>query len=113
MSNGILRLQQGDQFAIPFPIYIGDAMATPDNVTGVRIQINDALEEYPGNIVFDSDLGAWAFPLTEEMTRTWPLKALPAQVGIKLGNDDFRYTPTFMVDLQQNIITDTWGGDGA
>lgn len=31
MSNGILRIQQGDQFAIPFPIYIGDAMATPDN----------------------------------------------------------------------------------
>ena len=109
MANGIMRLQQGDQFAIPLPIYIGDALATPDNVDGVRIQINTVLKEYPGDITYDSDLGAWQFPLTEAMTRAWSVGSVPAQVGVKIGNDDYRYTPTFVVDLQKNIITQNWG----
>lgn len=109
MSNGVLRLQQGDQFAIPFPIYIGDALATPDNVVGVRIQINDSLKEYPGDLVYDSELMAWQYPLTEEQTRTWLTKQLPAQVGVKLAADDFRYCPQFSVCLEPNIITEEWG----
>lgn len=109
MTKTVLRLQQGDQFAIPFPIFIGDVLATPDNVTGVRIQINNDLKEYPGEITYDSDLGAWQYPLTETQSRTWPVQKLPGQVGVKIGDDDFRYSPTFDVWLENNIITDDWG----
>lgn len=108
MSKGILRLQQGDQFAIPFPIYIGDVLATPDIVSGVRIQIQDDLCEYPGTLTFDSEMGAWQYPLTEAQTRTWATEKLPAQVGVKMGDDDFRYCPTFFVWLEKNIITEEW-----
>lgn len=108
MSKGILRLQQGDQFAIPFPIYIGDALATPDVVSGVRIQIEDDLCEYPGTLTWDADMGAWQYPLTEAQTRSWEVTKLPAQVGVKIGDDDFRYCPTFYVWLEKNIITEVW-----
>lgn len=109
MSKGVLRLQQGDQFAIPFPIFLGDALTTPDNVVGVRIKINDTLCEYPGTLTFDDDLKAWQFPLTEEQTRTWATEKLPAQVGVKIDSGDFRYCPTFDIWLEKNIIEEEWG----
>lgn len=107
-SKSILRLQQGDQFAIPFPVFIGDTLATPDNVTGVRIQIEEDLCEYPGTLTFDAEAGCWQYPLTESQTRTWALDKHPAQVGVRIGDDDFRYCPTFYVWLEKNIITEEW-----
>ncbi|MBQ3276266.1 MAG: hypothetical protein IJH47_04310 [Oscillospiraceae bacterium] len=105
----ILHLIQGDQYAIPFPVYIGSELATPDNVTGVRIKINDDLKEYPdGELLFDADRGVWCWPITEEQTRTWPMRRLPAQVGVNLGGGDYRYCPTFYVELGPNIIGEAW-----
>lgn len=109
MSKGVLRLQQGDQYAIPFPIFIGDVPASPDNVIGVRIQINDTLCEYPGTLTYDSESGVWQYPLTEEQTRSWATAKLPAQVGVKIDSGDFRYCPTFDIWLEPNIITEVWG----
>lgn len=104
-----LRLQQGDQFAIPFSIFIGDQVATPDNVDGVRVQINTALCEYPGTLTYNSVDMVWEYPLTETQTRSWAVEELPCQVGVKIGASDFRYCPTFPVLLEKNIITQTWG----
>lgn len=105
----LMRIQQGDQYAIPFPVYIGDELASPANVAGVRIKIHDTMSEYPdGDLTYDADRGVWQYPLTEENTRSWPVSELKAQVGVKLDSTDFRYCPTFLINLEPNIITDTW-----
>lgn len=109
--KSIMRIQQGDNYAVPFPIYISGELATPDNVSGVRIQLNDTLATFPGELTFDEERKVWQYPLSEEKTRSWPLSQLPAQVGVKLDDNDWRYCPTFYIDLEHNIITDTWEGD--
>lgn len=106
--RSLMRIQQGDNYAIPFPVYIGGELATPDNVVGVRIQLHDALKEFPGDLTYDQDRGVWQYPLTEEETRTWPVAQLKAQVGVKRDGTDYRYCPTFYIDLEDNIITQVW-----
>ena len=107
-QRSLMRIQQGDQYAIPFPIYVGDALATPENVAGVRIKINDTMHDYPdGELSYDSDRNVWQYPLSEENTMSWPLAELPAQVGVKLDNTDWRYCPTFWINLEHNIINTT------
>lgn len=112
MKDQILRIVAGDQYAIPFPIYVSGARATPDNVMGVRIQLNDTLKEWPsedeGAITFDQDRQVWLWPLTEAMSREWPVQRLSAQVGINFGGGDFRYTPNFQLEILPNIIKEAW-----
>lgn len=109
--ESILRIVQGDQYAIPFPIYLGTEVVTPDNVAGVRIQLNDDLREWPNeddSLTYDAERQVWCWPLTEEQSRDWPLQRLKAQAGVNLGGGDFRYCPTFQIEILPNIITEGW-----
>ena len=108
----ILHIIQGDQYAIPFPVYLGQELVTPDNVEGVRIQLGDTLKEWPddnGDLTYDGDRGVWCWPVTEEQTRAWTAGTrIPAQIGVNLGGGDFRYCPTFHLEIGPNIITEAW-----
>lgn len=53
-----MNIHKGEQYAIPFAIKVGDDDVTPENVSGVRIQIGDLMCEYPdGQLQFDSEEG--------------------------------------------------------
>ena len=86
MTN-VITIQQGDQYAVPFPIYLFGERITPDNCDGVRIKIGSVLCEYPGTLEWDGDRQIWAFPLTEEMTRSWNMQKIRAQVGVKVDGE--------------------------
>lgn len=107
MTN-VITIQQGDQYAVPFPIYLAGERITPDNCDAVRIQIGGTLQEYPGSLEWDGDRQIWAFPLTEEMTRSWNMQKIRAQVGVKVDGDDFHYSPTFDIAVGSSIIRESW-----
>ena len=109
--DNTLNIVQGDQYAIPFPVYIGGQLATPDNVTGVRIKLDKTLKAWPDNgLTFDADRGVWLFPVTETLTRSWAAGArISAQVGVAVDGTDFHYAPGFFVEVNANIITEAWG----
>lgn len=44
-----MRIQQGDQYAIPIKIKSGEDIITPDNCTDVRVKIDKTL--LSGNII--------------------------------------------------------------
>lgn len=106
-----LNIVQGDQYAIPFPIFVGGVPATPDNVTGIRIKLDDTLKAWPdGGLSYDSARGVWCYPVTETQTRSWGADSrIDAQVGVAVGGNDFHYTHTFFVQVGKNIITEEWG----
>ena len=105
-----LNIVQGDQYAIPFPIFVGGVPATPDNVTGIRIQLGTALKAWPDEgLSYDADRGVWCYPITEAQTRAWAAgKRLNAQVGVAVDGTDFHYAPGFFVQVGANIITEAW-----
>lgn len=108
MASSILIVQQGDQYAIPFPVSLGGETVTLDNADGVRIQIGTTLEIFPGgNLSFDSDRQAWLFPVTQELSRSWAVAKQPCQVGV-LRNGEIHYSPTFWLEVGGNIITEVW-----
>ena len=106
-----LNIVQGDQYAIPFPVFVGGTPATPDNVTGVRIQIGDELKAWPGGgLDYDPDRGVWCYPVTEAQTRAWGAGTrINAQAGVAVAGPDFHYAPGFFVQVVPNIITEAWG----
>lgn len=110
MAKG-LTVIQGDQYAIPFPVYLGGELITPDNCDGVRIKIGNTLHEHPGTLDWDGDNQVWAFPLTEELSRSWGGAQQKAQVGVKVDGSDFHYCPTFSIAIGGNIIEETWGNE--
>ena len=74
----------------------------PEDVA--RHCIGGTLQEYPGSLEWDGDRQIWAFPLTEEMTRSWNMQKIRAQVGVKVDGDDFHYSPTFDIAVGSSII---------
>lgn len=111
-ENNILHIVKGDQYAIPFPVYLGTEPVTPDNCEGVRIQIGTILKEWPSEaedpLTYDADRKVWCWPVTETMTRGWTLGRLPAQAGVNLGGGEWRYCPTFYIETLPNIISEVW-----
>lgn len=105
-----LNIVQGEQYAIPFPLFVSGVRATPDNVTGVRIQLDDELKAWPdGGLSYDAQRGVWCYPITEALTRSWEQgKKLPVQVGLRVGGSDIHYTPTFSFEICGNIIKEAW-----
>lgn len=104
-----MEIVQGDQYALPFHISLGNEEVTPEIAAGIRIQVEDVLQEWPdGGITYDDQRHVWLFPVTEEQTRVWARPTLSGQVGINLGDGDHRYTQTFQINLRKNIIERPW-----
>lgn len=101
-------IHKGEQFAIPFEVKIGDAIATPDNIDGLRIKVLGKLQEWPGGgLTFDSENNVWLYPLAESQTRGIMDGAKPAQVAVKLG-DNILKTDVFDLDVKNSIIMEPW-----
>jgi hypothetical protein len=103
-----MNIHKGEQYAIPFAIKVGDDDVTPENVSGVRIQIGDLMCEYPdGQLQFDSEEGTWLYPLTEDQSYSMYAGVMPAQVALKYG-DDIVMSDIITVSVRDSIIQKRW-----
>lgn len=61
-------IRQGDQYALPIILWQGETLIEDSDVEAMRIAVGPFTAYYPGALSYSSQLGAWLFPLTEEMT---------------------------------------------
>lgn len=111
----IHTIHQGDQYIIPFTITSGGEAIEPSDVTGMRIQIGDQLQEYPdGDLTYDSTNGVWCFHLTEEMSSGMSSGRQAVQIGVKEGSSDTEivYSDVFYIDVGASLIKESWLSNG-
>lgn len=101
-------IHKGEQFAIPFEVKIGDEIATPADLDGLRIKVFGKLHEWPGGgLTFDSEENVWLYPLGEDQTRGILDGPKPAQVAVKLGENILK-TDVFEIEVKNSIIMEPW-----
>lgn len=101
-------IHKGEQFAIPFEVKIGDNIVTPYDIDGLRIKVNDILQEWPdGDIEFDDANNVWLFWLEESETLNMFSGRRPAQIAVKIGNNILK-SDVFDLDVKSSIITEPW-----
>lgn len=65
------KLMQGDAYPLPVYITIDGAIATPENVSGVKIRVGPFSDYWPQGGV-TNEKGVWLFPLTAEKSARLP-----------------------------------------
>ena len=104
-----MKIQQGDQYAIPIKIKCGETVITPANCTDVRIKIENKMLSYAGGeISFVTDDNTWCFPLTESISFTYENR-ISIQIAVKF-DDDYVYSPVQQIDVGGSIIRELWHG---
>lgn len=102
------EIRRGEQYAIPFTLHLKGNLVTPENVTDVRIQVDDELREYSkSELVYDSEQSAWLFPLTEEKSRAFVNNYFEYQVAVKKDGEIFM-SNTVTVNVARSIIETGW-----
>lgn len=102
------KIHKGEQFLISVPITFNGEPVTPENVAGVRVQLDSRLCEWPdGELVFDEDASRWNYPLIENQTRCINAGTRKMQVGIKI-NDNYLYSDVKDVVISDSIIKKRW-----
>lgn len=105
-----MKIQQGDQYAIPIKIKCGNDIITPENCTDVRVKIDKLLLDYSsGGITFNETDNTWCFPLTEELSFDYGY-TIHIQIAVKFDGD-FVYSPVQQIDVGNSIIRELWNGD--
>ena len=104
-------IHKGEQFAIPFEVKLDDEIVMPEDIDGLRIKVNNELEEWPdGNLEFDDENDVWLYWLKEADTLNMFAGRRPAQVAIKIGNYILK-SDIFDVDVKSSIIMETWADE--
>lgn len=103
-------IHKGEQFILPFEVKIGEDLATPENIDGLRIKVVDKLCEWPdGELSFDSENNMWEYPLTEAQSLMFMSGPRKAQVAVMLG-DVILKSDVFTLDVKDSIIMERWDG---
>ena len=110
--NSLLNIQKGAQYIIPFDIKLNGEPVTPEDIDGLRIQIDNKLCEWPeGDLEFDSTDNTWSYPLTEEQSITMFAGERNAQVSVKIG-DDILPSCVMKITVSDSIIKKRWTANG-
>lgn len=107
---GTMRIMQGDQYAIPIKIKIGNEVITPDNCTDIRVKVDDDMISYDsgeGDLKYSETDQTWLFPITEKMSFEYKVD-VQVQIAVKIG-DDYIYSPIQTINIGHSIIKDRWG----
>lgn len=102
------KIHKGEQFLISVPISFNSEPVTPENVAGVRVQLDNRLCEWPnGELEFDEAENRWNYPLLENQSRIIYAGTRKMQVGIKI-NDNYLYSDVKDVAIADSIIKKRW-----
>lgn len=105
-------IYKGDQYLISVPISFNGEPVTPENVAGVRVQLDSRLCEWPnGELEFDAGAGTWNYPLLEDQSRLINAGKGKMQVGIRI-DDNYLYSAVKDVIISDSIIKKRWGDNG-
>ena len=102
-------IQQGDQYALMIPIISKGQPVTPRGIKGVQIQVGAKWKYYPGEVMFDSKLKCWLYPLTQDETLKME-KTVPAQVQVNFGGEPEQILGSEKMNIPVNdsIIKREW-----
>lgn len=110
-----MKIQQGDQYAIPIDIKIGNTRITPENCTDVRVKVGKYMVSYDGghgDLFYNETDQKWCFPLTEEMSFNSSY-SIGVQIGVCFNNGDYIYSDVQQIDVGSSMIKEYWGEQDA
>lgn len=106
------KIHKGEQFLISVPITFNNEPVTPENVAGVRVQLDSRLCEWPdGELEFDDTENRWNYPLLESQSRLINAGKRQMQVGIKI-DENYLYSDVKDIVISDSIIKKRWGENG-
>ena len=97
-TSEVMGMVQGDKYALPVKIQVKSSGGTPTvisdmDVVKVRIKLGDAEDVWPeGTLRYNSNLGKWMFPLTQEETLKMSNVGLQVRIVFPSG-DIFNSVP--------------------
>ena len=85
-----MMIYQGDQYALPVQIVLGEEPLTPQDCDDLKIQLGHLCRTYSmGELRYDQDLSCWLFPLTKEQTHSLRVGRQQLQVMVQRGQDQY------------------------
>ena len=85
MATNVYAIRKGEQFVIPFEVKLGEEIATPENIDGLRLKVVDRLCEWPdGELEYDDENNVWNYPLTQEQSLAFHAGPRQAQVAVRV-----------------------------
>lgn len=101
-------IHKGEQYIIPFEVKIGEDLATPENIDGLRIKVVDKLCEWPdGELSFDDENEVWEYPLTEAQSLLFMSGPRKAQIAV-LKDGAILKSDVFTINVKDSIIMERW-----
>lgn len=108
VAEPLLVIHKGEQFYIPFEVLVGTEKATPENVDGMRMKVDDRLCQWPdGELEYDSEDGDWIYPLTEAQSLELQAGERRGQIAVKIGETILK-TDVFSVTVKESTILERW-----
>lgn len=122
-------IQRGDQYTIPFKLYYSGKLivdkeepaATEEVVSGIKIQIENIVRRWPGELIFNSGSSQWLFPISKEETSSLP-EHCRWQFGILKGptygsqsasDEEYHYSKVGNLDVLWSLMSNNWNDDGS
>ena len=67
-------MYQGDQYSIPVYVTSQGTYLDLSEISTVEITLHNITKKYPGEVTYDSDSGAFLFPMTQKESFSLPKK---------------------------------------
>ena len=98
-------MMQGDSYGIKIEILNSEnSIITPDDVSDVEVTIGSVRKTYSsGEVTYNSDIGKWVFPLTQDETFKFRAARAKAQVRIVLNNGNIHGIPPGYINVDESI----------
>ena len=98
-------MMQGDSYGIKIEILNSEnSIITPDDVSDVEVTIGSVRKTYSsGEVTYNSDIGKWVFPLTQEETFKFPASRVKAQVRVVMKSGDIHGASIGEISVSESI----------
>lgn len=100
-----LVIMQGDQYAIPMSLKVGNVYKTPENVYEMIIRVGDTEKKYSsGDILFDYETHQWLFPIKYEDSKKYNSNVKVQMQWQENEGEFIRHTDVKVIDIDLSII---------
>ena len=81
------KITQGDTYPIPVYVTVDGSIATPENISGLKLRIGKFTAWWP-NGKLENENGVWLFPLTAEQSKRLDPGYNEVQARVSVGKYD-------------------------
>lgn len=107
----VVKMMQGDSYAIFVDLKVDGKVMTPDKVSDVEITVGESFRKLysSGEVGYESSMQQWYFLPTQEETFAMEPGAYDVQLRLKLPNE--QYSPVKGISVGRIIILDAQSGE--